>query len=149
MRISREQMFMDIAETVAKRSVCIRNNVGAIITTPTNNIVSIGYNGPAPGKPHCTNQTCLGRGCSIAIHAEVNALSRLDKSLLHCTLYTTLSPCINCARKIAISCQIDCVYYRYEYRDLSGLDLLVSSGIEVYKILPSGEVLKYENSSNK
>ena len=89
MRISRDQMFMDIAEVIAKRSTCLRNNVGAVIVE-SHNIVAIGYNGPASGCEHCTISTCLGKGCSRSIHAEENAINRLNSKGL--TLMVSLSP---------------------------------------------------------
>lgn len=142
MRISREQMFMDIAETVAKRSTCLRNNVGAVIVTPTYNIESIGYNGLLSKKQHCTLSTCCGKGCSQVIHAEANAIERASLfSPLKYSLYVTVSPCIHCAQKIIEAKQIGKVFYRYPYRDLSGIMELIQHGIEVYKILPSGEII--------
>lgn len=142
MRISREQMFMDIAETVAKRSTCLRNNVGAVIVSVTNNIESIGYNGLSPKQPHCTLSTCCGKGCSLVIHAEANAIERatLFPQITY-SLYVTVSPCINCAKKIIEAKHIRKVFYRYPYRDLSGIMELIQNGIEVYKILPSGEII--------
>lgn len=139
MRISREAMFMEIAEIVAKRSTCLRNNVGAILVRD-NNITSIGYNGVAPNCKHCTLKTCIGKGCDKAIHAEINALERALITL-GCSLYVTVSPCIHCAYKIALRGIRD-VYYRYPYRDLEGLHYLINHGINVYKILPSGEIIK-------
>ena len=144
MRISREQMFMDIAEIVAKRSTCLRNNVGAIIVSDfTNNIQSIGYNGLPTKQPHCTLSSCCGKGCSLVIHAEANAIERatlLDR--IPYSLYVTVSPCINCAKKIIQSRRIKKVYYRYQYRDNSGIIELIENNIQVYKILPSGEIIE-------
>lgn len=146
-RISREQMFMDIAEIVAKRSACLRNNVGAVIVNKDNNIVSIGYNGPAAGVPHCTKEICH-KGCDIAIHAEDNSIKRMPDRELYgpedClqfkpySLYVTVSPCINCAKLIVDRKDIVKVYYRYEYRDRSGIIYLLSQGIKVYRILTGG-----------
>lgn len=144
MRITREQMFMDIAEIVAKRSTCLRNNVGAIIVDDnTNNIVSIGYNGVPAGCEHCTTKTCIGKGCDKAIHAERNAISRGQLSVDHTySIYTTVSPCPGCSKLIANMPEIKKIYYRYEYRDKSGIMFLNMMGREVYRILPSGEVIK-------
>lgn len=141
-RISREQMFLDIAEIVAKRSTCLRNNVGAIIVN-NNNIISIGYNGVASGCTHCTTETCIGKGCSIALHAEHNAITRVkEKPNNKCSLYTTVMPCGLCAKEIVDCGYIDKVYYRYPYRDDTGVKYLLYNFIEVYKVLPSGEIIK-------
>lgn len=144
MRISREQMFMDIAEVVAKRSTCLRNNVGAVIVEG-NNIISIGYNGVGTGCPHCTTETCLGKGCDIAFHAEWNALTRirmLNPDLSY-SIYVTVSPCLKCAFLITQK-KIKSVYYRYPYRDRTGIDFLLNKGVKVFKVLPSGEIIEEE-----
>ena len=160
MRISREQMFMDIAEIVAKRSACLRNNVGAVIVNENNNIVAIGYNGPAAGVPQCTREICHA-GCEIAIHAEDNAIQRMpdynyelsidyensnrekgigviNRRLKIYRLFCTVSPCMHCAQKIINRGDIKEVYYRYEYRESAGIKHLLSNGIKVYKILTGG-----------
>lgn len=140
-------MFMDIAEIIAKRSACLRNNVGCVIINKDNNIVSIGYNGPASGIPHCEIANCH-KGCEIAIHAEDNAILRMPErklygqednlQLMPYTLYVTVSPCVNCAKLIDQRADIRKVYYRYEYRDRSGIIYLLSKGIKVYRILTGG-----------
>lgn len=151
-RISREQMFMEIAETVAKRSACLRNNVGAVIVNEDNNIVAIGYNGVASGVPHCLKEDCHA-GCDIAIHAEDNAIRRMPRKEYKdiqsfCQgiemnpqtyrLFCTVSPCIDCAHKIIQRGDIREVYYRYPYRDESGIAYLLSNNIKVYRILTGG-----------
>ena len=75
MRISRDLMFMMMAEAAARRSTCRRLNVGAILTYQ-NNVVSIGYNGPPPGEPHCYGGDCGVPMCTRSIHAEFNAIVR-------------------------------------------------------------------------
>ena len=151
MRISREQMFMDIAEIVAKRSACLRNNVGAVVVNENNNIVAIGYNGPAAGVPQCTRDICHA-GCDLAIHAEDNAILRMPeiKKLYafmdipnykfneEYKLFCTVSPCFNCAKLIVNRGDIKEVYYRYEYRERDGIWYLLSKGIKVYRILTGG-----------
>ena len=152
MRISREQMFMDIAEIVAKRSACLRNNVGAVIVNEQNNIVAIGYNGPAAGVPQCTRDICHA-GCDLAIHAEDNAIRRMPKKEYedlwsfvkdeelnpnNYRLFCTVSPCMRCAELIVKRGDIREVYYRYPYRDVEGILYLLSYEIKVYRILTGG-----------
>lgn len=144
MRITREQLFMDIAEVVAKRSTCLRNNVGSVLVDDTiNNIVSIGYNGVPTGCKHCTTGSCLGKGCNIVIHSEMNAIKRSIIEYDHeYSLYVTVSPCINCAHYIASRYEIKKIFYRYPYRDNSGILFLLQKGLQVYRIIPSGEIIE-------
>ena len=136
-------MFMEMAEILAKRSTCLRNNVGALIVDNGNhNIVSCGYNGPAPGCEHCTPTTCLGKGCNRSQHAEHNAIQRIVGSKVgDFSLYTTVSPCSRCALEIVKFKNLHKVFYRYPYRDLSPLALLRLNGIKIYRVLSSGEII--------
>lgn len=143
-RLPRNLMFMEIAEIVAKRSTCLRANVGAILVNPhNNNIVSIGYNGVPSGYTHCVQ--CIGKGCEIALHAEANAINRLphiDKLFPDkLDLYTTVSPCEKCTRKIIESQQIDKIFFRDYYRETKHLRWLTENGITIYRILQNGEII--------
>ena len=150
MRISRDQMFMEMAEVLAKRSTCLRNNVGALLVDNKNhNIVSCGYNGPAPGCEHCTITTCLGKGCDRSQHAEHNALSRIVGSRVgDFSLYTTVSPCSRCVDEIIKFKNIHKVFYRYPYRDLTPLECLQLHDIKIYRVLSSGEIIDESIQSN-
>lgn len=142
-RISREQLFMDICDVVAKRSTCGRQNVGAVLVNKSHNIVSMGYNGPLSGEPHCTGNSCqktITGGCYRSIHAEENALSRyLGTEAV--SLYCSLSPCIDCARNIKIDTRVKTIYYRQEYRDKTSIAWLAGEGIKIYRLTPAGHLL--------
>jgi dCMP deaminase len=43
-------------------------------------------------------------------------------------MYINLSPCIDCA-KLILNAQIKEIIYKDEYRDLSGLTLLIKNGV--------------------
>lgn len=47
MRIDWDELWMGIARDVGKRSRCVRRQCGAVLVTPDNKPISIGYNGPA------------------------------------------------------------------------------------------------------
>lgn len=145
MRMPRPQMFMEIALVVAKRSVCHRLNVGAILVQE-NNIISIGYNGPASGKPHCSQcEVITTGGCSRSIHAEFNALQKI-KDLYQgapISLYVTHSPCSRCTDLIIESGRISEVYFQAKYRDDSHLHKLLSAGIELLQCAPNGMITRF------
>lgn len=70
------------------------------------------------------------------LHAESNAIAKLAKSTnsgLGAELFVTHSPCLDCA-KLIYQAGIRRVHYGEDYRDNSGIEFLVKSGVEVEKI---------------
>ena len=51
-RISWDEYFMQMAELTAKRSTCLRRQVGAVIVKDKH-IIATGYNGAPKGLKHC------------------------------------------------------------------------------------------------
>lgn len=140
MRISREQMFMEMAVAASKRSTCFRRAVGAIVVI-NNRPVSLGYNGPPPGEEHCTLHTCPDNKspCTRALHAESNGLNWVPHQLWDVPkrLFTTESPCMACASLIANRVVTD-VYYANEYRLSHGIIHLIKNHVNVWRVTPSG-----------
>jgi len=142
-----DDIYMNLAVDLAARSHCVRAQVGAVLTKDTR-IISIGYNGPPAGTHNCDEEwpdTGCARdskgSCSLALHAEENAIlyaARNGSKLEGGTLYTTLSPCIACARLI-LSSGIKVVFYKDSYAAYKGLpsdegvDFLKRFGVEVNK----------------
>ena len=140
-----DTIYMNLACSLAARSHCIKRKVGAVITKETRAIAT-GYNGPAEGTHNCDEEwpkkgcpRSVRGGCSLALHAEQNAILFALKNkvdLQGSTLYITLSPCLPCARMI-FSAGIIRVLYKDSYAALKGLDVeegilfLEKLGIEV------------------
>lgn len=126
-----DDIYMELAVNLAKRSHCIKRHVGAVLAKDTR-IISIGYNGPPAGTHNCdvefpeTGCSKDSKGsCSLAIHAEQNAIMYAVKnkaSVEGSTLYTTLSPCMACAR-IIYSMGIEKVVYLKSYAEYKGIEL--------------------------
>lgn len=139
-RISRDEMLIEIALVVKQRSTCLRRKVGAVLAYE-GRVLSIGYGGSPPGLPHCTPETCSAeKPCLATIHAEANSIAFAARNGIvtrGATLYTTASPCRECA-KLLISAGIKRVVYDEEYRDLGPLELLCDVGIPVEKFGFSG-----------
>lgn len=124
-----DDIFMELAVNLAKRSHCIKKHVGAVLTKDTR-IISIGYNGPPAGTHNCDiefpDKGCSrdSKGsCSLALHAEQNAILYAVKnntSVEGSTLYVTLSPCLACAR-IIFSMGISKVIFLYSYAAYKGI----------------------------
>lgn len=140
-----DEIYMELAEKLAKRSHCVKAQVGAVLTKDTR-IVSLGYNGPPAGTHNCDEEWpadgCArdSKGsCSLALHAEQNAIlyaTRNNVSMQDATLYVTLSPCISCARVI-FTTGIKKVFFKDSYARFKGLahdegvDFLRRFGVEV------------------
>lgn len=131
-RISKQEMFMQIAEIVAQRSTCKRLQVGAVIVDSSLlYVLSIGYNGNYAGGPNiCDSDEIANCGCT---HSELNSLVKADNRIKDKILFTTNMPCKNCA-KLIINSGFAKVYYRKEYRLTEGIELLKQTGVEVYQI---------------
>lgn len=133
MRITRDEMLMEIAKVVSSRSTCNRAQVGAVIAQD-GRIVSTGYAGAPSGLPHCGPETCdTSTPCTRTVHAEAGAISYAARSgirLEGATLYCTHCPCIDCA-KLIINTGIKRVIYDQAYRKTEGLELLRTVGISV------------------
>lgn len=121
------EVYMRMAEELAKRSTCRRLSVGTVITDPgLENVVAIGYNGNARGFPNdCDSPTPGACGC---IHSEMNALVKAPGGLADKVAFVTASPCVMCA-KLMIQARVSHLFYRSPYRDPSGLQTLGQGGI--------------------
>jgi dCMP deaminase len=145
-----DDIFMELAVNLAKRSHCIKAQVGAVLTKETR-IISIGYNGPPAGTHNCDDEFpdvgCPrdSKGsCSLALHAEQNAILYAAKNgsdIAGSTLYVTLSPCIACAR-IIYSMKITRVIFLHSYAQYKGIgtdegvDFLLRFGVNVEEYAP-------------
>ena len=97
-RISKDNYYLDIAETVIGRATCLRRCYGAIIVK-NDEIISTGYNGAPRGRRNCVD---LGRCAREAmqvprgeryelcrsVHAEANAIiSASRERMIGASLY--------------------------------------------------------------
>lgn len=159
------EYFMIMAKITATRSTCTSRPVGAVIVKDRH-ILASGYNGAPQDEWHCADVgECYWRkqveqgqvkegvnpsDLSRAIHAEINAIgqaAKLGVSTEGATLYTTLSPCINCFKAI-VAAGISAVYYEhlYDYNEnmkitLLGLYTTYSKNVYVGQIQPRAEIL--------
>ncbi len=134
-RVSRDEVLMRVATVISARGTCERLQVGAVISKDGRPI-STGYVGAPSGLPHCIASQCQvgpDGGCIRTVHAEANAIAfaaRHGTSTEGSELHSTHSPCLSCA-KLIINAGIKRVVFENEYRDPSGLDLLIQAGVWV------------------
>ena len=97
-RISKENYYLDIAETVLERATCLRRVYGAIIVK-NDEIISTGYNGAPRGRANCSDMGYCSREAMRvprgeryelcrSVHAEANAIiSASRRDMVGGTLY--------------------------------------------------------------
>ena len=97
-RISKENYYLDIAETVLERATCLRRVYGAIIVK-NDEIISTGYNGAPRGRKNCVDMGfCTREAMQVprgqryelcrSVHAEANAIiSASRRDMVGSTLY--------------------------------------------------------------
>lgn len=142
MRLSWDEYFMEITEVVAKRSTCLRRQVGAILVKDKR-ILTTGYNGAPTKLEHCVNLGCLRQELNIpsgerhelcrAIHAEQNAIIQAAThgiKIEEATLYCTTFPCVLCT-KMLINAGITRIVYQGDYPDELAKALLNEADIEI------------------
>jgi dCMP deaminase len=134
-----ESIFMETARMLGQRSTCDRGRIGCVITK-NDRIISTGYTGSPAGSKHCdeVGHTLDERtgGCIRTLHAEANAIAHAAQygiALDHTTLYTTISPCLSCA-KLILAAGITIVIYDEAYRDPSGVNFLIEHNVGVFPI---------------
>jgi len=133
-----KRAYMKTAQTFAELSSAQRLHVGAIVVKD-DRIISIGYNGmPAGWSNVCEDVSEDGslKTKPEVLHAETNAIAKLarsNESGLGANLFVTHSPCLECAKLIYQS-GITKVFFSEDYRDNSGVNFLIQSGVTVEKL---------------
>lgn len=135
---------MDITHLVAKRSTCLRRQVGAVLVKDKK-ILATGYNGAPSGLEHCLDVGCLREQLGIpsgerhelcrGLHAEQNAIIQAayhGVQIREATLYCTNHPCIICSKMI-INAGIQRIIYEDGYADVLAQQMLKESRVKVEK----------------
>lgn len=148
-RPSWDEYFVEMAHVVAKRATCDRKHVGAILVDQKHRIVATGYNGSPRNTPHCDEvghelKVFEGRpSCVRTLHAESNAIDYAGELAEGCTIYTTVVPCYDCAKRIA-NAGIKRVVYE-EYYQSRNTELVItflrSSGVVLEQLLMEADDL--------
>lgn len=137
-----DSYFMEITHVVAKRSTCLRRQVGAIIVFDKR-ILATGYNGAPTNLPHCSEVGCIRKKLQVpsgekhelcrGLHAEQNAIIQAalhGSSINGAILYCTHQPCVVCAKMI-INAGIVQVVYEGAYPDRLSMEMFDQAGVLV------------------
>ena len=141
-RPSWDEYFMTITHEVAKRSTCLRRQVGAVLVLDKR-ILATGYNGAPRGIVHCAERGCLREAQGVpsgerhelcrGLHAEMNTLiqaANYGVRVQDSTLYATTFPCSLCA-KMLINGGITRLVVQDDYADPLAKELLAEAGVSV------------------
>lgn len=141
-RISFDEMFMDICQTLTKRATCPRRQIGAVLVKDKH-IIATGYNGAPKNFPHPLETGCLRDRLQIphgvhldvcpCLHAEQNAIiqaARFGIAVEGGTMYSSIQPCIQCARMIA-NVGIKRAVFKNGRMDDLALSLLKTAGVTI------------------
>jgi dCMP deaminase len=93
--------FMRMAQEMSARSKDTSTKVGAVVISPTGEVLSSGYNGfPRGVNDNEPMRQLRPTKYDFVVHAEVNALLNAGRSGTKVSggiLYVTMPPCTNCA----------------------------------------------------
>lgn len=133
-RISKENYYLDIAETVLERATCLRRVYGAIIVK-NDEIIATGYNGAPRGRANCVDLGYCSREAMRvprgeryelcrSVHAEANAIISAEREkMIGASMYLVgkevdtdqyVKNCNSCSmcKRLIINAGIDTVYVR-------------------------------------
>jgi dCMP deaminase len=143
-RPSWDEYFMEITHLVARRSTCLRRQVGAVLVKDKN-ILATGYNGAPSGVAHCLEVGCLREKLRVpsgerhelcrGLHAEQNAIIQAAKhgtNIDNAILYCTTMPCVICSKMI-INAGIRRIVFEEGYSDILAAEMIEESGVIVEK----------------
>ncbi len=141
-RPSWDEYFLGIADLVSKRSTCLRRKVGAVLVKDKR-MLATGYNGAPSRIAHCSEAGCMREKLKIpsgerhelcrGLHAEQNAFLQAalhGTSLKDAILYSTIQPCIICAKMI-INAGIKEIVIKGDYPDPMARGILKEAKIRV------------------
>ncbi|KAF2154941.1 deoxycytidylate deaminase [Myriangium duriaei CBS 260.36] len=159
-RPSWDQYFMTLASLAARRSNCMRRQVGCVLVRGKR-VISTGYNGTPRnitncnqgGCPRCNGASTGGTALSTCrcVHAEENALLEAGRERVgeDATIYCNTCPCLTCSIKIVQVGIREVVYSRSYYMDAEIATLFKEAGVRLRQFLPPAEGLISLNDSTE
>lgn len=127
--------MMDMTLRFAETSEAKRLKVAAMLVK-RGSILAIGINGTYPGWETNACEDDLNQTSWFTRHAESACLDRMlhsHETTDDATMLVSHAPCKMCSLRIK-EAGISKLFYREDYRDLSGVEYLENSGVYVQKI---------------
>ena len=153
-RVSKHNYYLDIAQTVAERSTCLRKMYGAIIVK-NDSIISTGYNGAPRGRKNCTDLgVCMRDKLGIprgeryelcrSVHAEANAIIAAPREqMLGATIYMT---CVNAVTKELESGTSSCMMCKRQIINAGISQVVVRDTKDSYRVINVNEWIENDDS---
>ena len=153
-RISWDEYFMQMAELTAKRSTCLRRQVGAVIVKDKR-IMTTGYNGAPRGRINCTD---AGRCARVemkipsgeryelcrSVHAEANAIiSASRRDMIGSILYLVGRDAVT---KELLTNATSCSMCRRQIINAGIAKVIIRTGKDKFKIVDVDEWIKNDDS---
>lgn len=131
-RPSFDELYLELAINLARRSECGRLKVGCVIASADGRrVFGVGYNGqPAKSARKCLGPDAAPGKCGC-VHAEANAIANAEmhRADAKVVLVTTM-PCELCATLLVNVGGVVRVLWDHEYRLSEGAEILHEAGIE-------------------
>lgn len=143
-RCSVDETFMDMVDVIARRSTCLRRQIGALVVIDRR-ILATGYNGAPSGLAHCLDVGCMRDSMKIesgtraeycmAVHAEQNCIVQAaihGESIKGSTLYCSASPCAICMKMLVnVGCKR--MVFKDYYPDDLAIKIAEQANVELVK----------------
>lgn len=153
-RVSKHNYYLDIAQTVAERSTCLRKMYGAIIVK-NDVIISTGYNGAPRGRKNCSDlMVCMRDKLQIprgeryelcrSVHAEANAIiSASREQMLGATLYMV---CVDSKTHELVSGTSSCMMCKRQVLNAGIETVIIRDTKDEYRVIPAAEWIENDDS---
>lgn len=143
-----DRVWMQVADTIAQRSLCSRAQVGCVVVDDDQSVLAASYNGPPPG--YTTSGPCKNwcerakTGPSVsydscpANHAEINAIARMA-SVSGTTFYINRMCCMTCAKAMAsakvrrVVCKLTDIDGHFDSEKI--VEFLNNCGVSVHRVV--------------
>ena len=153
-RVTKQNYYLDIAQTVSERSTCLRKSYGAIIVK-NDSIISTGYNGAPRGRKNCSDLGyCMRDNLGIprgeryelcrSVHAEANAIIAASREqMLGATLYMV---CVNSKTGELEPGTSSCMMCKRQVINAGIANVVVRDDKENYRIIDVNEWIENDDS---
>ena len=153
-RVSKHNYYLDIAQTVAERSTCLRKMYGAIIVK-NDSIISTGYNGAPRGRKNCTDiGSCMRDKLGIprgeryelcrSVHAEANAIIAAPREqMLGATVYMV---CVNSVTRELEAGTSSCMMCKRQIINAGISQVIVRDTKDEYRIINVNDWIENDDS---